>query len=147
MTFPLHSRSIGQLMALSLAAATGFTPAAFAQEGPLYNCPPGYLWTVSGCVQAPPRPSQGQKAKIPPGPKAHSLAPANPNILRTEPKPLPRAKASTDLRPGSKPSEIPPKWVNPGNPKGSPHGALNPQPIPPGYPPKPSLKSVAGKSR
>ncbi|WP_347260575.1 hypothetical protein [Rudaea sp.] len=119
----MHSlRPAAGVFAIAAACAI-CASAAFAQEGPLYNCPPGYLWTRGGCVQAPSRPAQGQKTTISPGPKAHSLAPKNPDNMRTTPKPLPRAQMpATDLRPDSKPKEIPPKQVKSGNPLGSPHG-------------------------
>ena len=125
MSMNCRRSSAAGVFLIATASAMCFAPVAFAQQGPLYNCPPGYLWTEAGCVQAPSKPPQGrQSPKWSPGPKAHSLAPTNSANVLTAPKPLPRpSKPATDFRPDSKPGEIPPKQVKPGNPTGGPHGA------------------------
>lgn len=140
---------IGKLVLCAVAAGCLGTTAV-AQEGPLYNCPPGYLWTNGGCIAASAsRPAQ-QKQQMA-APKAHSLAPGNPNVQNMAPishiPPTTFAPESNPLSKYSKPQAIPPKLAKPSGPPSLDHGALNPQPIPPGYPPKPLLQSGSGKTR
>lgn len=141
-------RFFARLLVRGVAAVACVGTTAFAQEGPQYNCPPGYLWTSGGCVQAPSRPPQGQKPKPLTTPKAHSLAPFNSQVTRTDPNLSSLPKSSHTVLPSdSRPSEIPPKMTRSSIPRSEGRGALNPQPIPPGYPPKPLSKSVPGKSQ